>query len=433
MMLLQIWRDMRASLWFVPGLCVLFAVGLAVALVQADSSLKFDWLEDWPLLFGAGAAGARSLLATVASSMITIVGVVFSITIVALSLTSSQYTSRVLRNFMRDRANQLVLGVFVGIFAYCLVVLRTIRGGDEGAFVPPLAVLVGLVLAFVGIGVLIYFIHHISTSIQAAHILAGAADETLHAIRRLLPRGIGDESALLEFEADESGKVWRSVAAHTTGYLQSIDMDGLVAFAAKRRTVARMEHKIGQFVIEGSPLTSVLAAAEPDAADRKLLVSFVAIGRQRTVDQDPAFGVRQIVDVALKALSPGINDTTTAVMSVNYLTAILVEVTQRRMDAHRRGEDGDIRLLTGEPSYDTFVAESLDQIRQSAAGNVAVLDALLGALEALASRTSSTARRLVLLEHARAVTELSVRSVPAPRDQRRLDQKSKRVLKLLTS
>lgn len=433
MKLLQIWRDIRSSLWFVPSLCVLFAVGLAVALVQAGNSLKSDWLEDWPLLFGAGAAGARNLLATVASSMITVVGVVFSITIVALSLTSSQYTSRVLRNFMGDRANQVVLGVFVGIFAYCLVVLRTIRGGDEGAFVPSLAVLFGLVLAFVGIGVLIYFIHHVSMSIQAAHILAGAADETLHTIRRLLPNGIADEDAPLQLKADESGRVWRSVAAHTTGYLQSVDMDGLVTLAAKRRTVARMEHKIGQFVIEGSPLISVQAAAEPDTADRKLLVSFVAIGRQRTIEQDAAFGVRQIVDVALKALSPGVNDTTTAVMSVNHLTAILVEVTQRRIDAHRRGEDGNIRLLTGETSYDAFVAESLDQIRQSAAGNVAVLDALLVALEEIAGRTSSSARRLVLLEHARAVTELSVRSVPAPRDQRRLDERSKRVLKLLST
>jgi len=168
-LVLQHWlQEMRASFWFVPAVIVLGAVGLAAAVIGVDANVKLRFVEAWPLLFGAGAAGSRGLLTAVASSMITVAGVVFSITIVALSLTSSQYTSRVLRNFMRDRINQVVLGVFVGIFAYCLVVLRTIRGGDEGAFVPSFAVLGGLLLAFVGIGFLIYFIHHIALSIQAS-------------------------------------------------------------------------------------------------------------------------------------------------------------------------------------------------------------------------------------------------------------------------
>jgi uncharacterized membrane protein len=431
MYLLQLWRNIRASLWFVPGLFVLLAVALAVALVQIDSYLNFDWLDDWPLLFGAGAAGARSLLATVASSMITVVGVVFSITIVALSMASSQYTPRVLRTFMRDTGNQLVLGAFVGIFAYCLVVLRTIRAGDEGAFVPPLAVLVGLALAFVGIGVLIYFIHHISTSIQAAHILANAAAETLRSIRRMFPKGIGDDDGEIVMEQDGTGRIWQTFAVPETGYLQSFDSDGLVGFAAKRQTVLRMEHKTGQFVIQGSPLASVLAAAAPDEAEREQIRSFVAIGRQRTIEQDAAFGIRQIVDVALKALSPGINDTTTAVMSVNYLTAILMELTQRRIECYCRGEDGEIRLLTGGPSYESFVAESFDQIRQNAAGNVVVLDTLLGTIEELTKRTSSSARLGVLAEQAEAMTELCVRSVPAPRDRERLKERSRRVSQLL--
>lgn len=431
MMLLQAWRNIRASLWFVPGLCVMFAAGLAVVLVQIDDARNFEWLQDWPLLFGAGAAGARGLLETVASSMITIVGVVFSITIVALSLASSQYTSRVLRNFMRDTSNQLVLGAFVGIFAYCLVVLRSIRGGDEGAFVPSLAVLVGLALAFVGIGLLIYFIHHISTSIQAAHILAGAAAETLLAIERLFPKGIGDD-AKTGMEQDDTGRTWRTVDVPATGYLQSIDAEGLISLAAKRQTVIRVERETGEFVIKGSPLASILTATAPGTADEDLIASSVAIGKQRTVEQDAAFGIRQIVDVALKALSPGINDTTTAVMSVNYLTAILVELTQRPIDSERFAEDGALRLLTNGPTYESFVAESFDQIRQNAGGNVAVLDTLLGAVEQLAKRTSSAARLSVLAEQAQAMNEQSLRTVPAPRDRQQLETKSQRVLGLLS-
>ncbi len=169
------WQEKRSSFWFVPALMVLDAVVLATVLITVDATVDLHAVERWPLVFGAGAAGARGLLTAVAGSMITVAGVVFSITLVALSLTSSQYTSRVIRNFMRDRVNQIVLGVFVGIFAYCLVVLRTIHGGDEGAFVPALAVLAGLILAFVGIAFLIYFIHYISMSIQASSIIARAA------------------------------------------------------------------------------------------------------------------------------------------------------------------------------------------------------------------------------------------------------------------
>ncbi|MGH8007518.1 MAG: DUF2254 family protein, partial [Candidatus Binatia bacterium] len=152
----HLWRKARDSFWFLPTLLVLGALVLAAALIEADGWFEPRTFERWPRLFGSGAAGARGLLTTVASSMITVAGVVFSITLVVLSLVSNQYTSRVLRNFMRDRVTQSVLGAFVGIFAYCLVVLRTIRGGDEGAFVPSLAVLVGLLLGLVGVAVLIY-------------------------------------------------------------------------------------------------------------------------------------------------------------------------------------------------------------------------------------------------------------------------------------
>jgi len=179
------WQLMQASFWFLPALMVVDAVVLAVLLITLDMNVDLHLAARWPLLFGAGAAGARGLLTTVASSMITVAGVVFSITLVALSLNSSQYSSRVIRTFMRDCVNQWVLGVFLGIFAYCLVVLRTIRGNDEGAFVPALAVLTGLLLAFIGIAVLIHFIHHIATSIQASSIIATAARETLASVDHL--------------------------------------------------------------------------------------------------------------------------------------------------------------------------------------------------------------------------------------------------------
>ena len=187
------WQSIRSSFWFVPALMVVDTVVLAILLITLETSLDLHLVGPWPLLFDAGAAGARGLLTTVASSMITVAGLVFSITLVALSLTSSQYSSRVIRNFMRDRVNQWELGVFLGIFAYCLVVLRTIREGNEGAFIPTLAVLVGLILAFIGIAALIHFIHHIATSIQASSIVGTAAQETLAAVDHLFPEAWGED------------------------------------------------------------------------------------------------------------------------------------------------------------------------------------------------------------------------------------------------
>jgi uncharacterized membrane protein len=426
----QLWLETRYSFWFLPALHVLAAVVLALVLVEADGWLPPDTFERWPRLFGSGAEGARGLLTTVASSMITVAGVVFSITLVALSLASSQYTSRVLRNFLSDRFTQSVLGAFVGIFAYCLVVLRTIRGGNEGPFVPSVAVLVGLLLGFVGIGVLIYFIHHISTSIQASHILAAATGETLRAVDVLFPEGVGEEGTAGAPEAVAAGGAWHPVAAVRTGYIQSLDTTGLLAFASQRRTVVRMERRVGQFVIEGEPLAAVLDVA-PSEDDRLRLRGLYAVGRQRTVEQDAAFGVRQIVDVALKALSPGVNDTTTAVMCIDHLTAILARLSERRIESSHRSQDGELRLLTRGPTYADLVSEAFDQIRENAGGNVAVLAGLLGALVRLGGRTRSPRRRAVLLEHARAVAELGERSLSAPRDRRRVADISARALESL--
>lgn len=426
----QTWETVRSSFWFLPGLMVLSAVGLGVTLVEVDGRLGEHVFQRWPRLFGAGAAGARGLLATVASSMITVAGVVFSITIVALALASSQYTSRVLGNFMRDRVTQTVLGVFVGIFAYCLVVLRTIRAGDDSEFVPSVAVLVGLLLAFVGIAMLIYFIHHIATSIQVTHILATVANETLRAVDRLFPKGVGDDEEA-EPEPGRAGQVWHCVPVVTTGYIQSLDTARLLDLACEWQAVVRMERAVGQFVIEGTPMASVLRVAALKEEELHRVGLLYAVGRQRTVENDAGFGIRQIVDVALKALSPGINDTTNAVMCVDYLTAILLRLTDRQIPSCYRSEDGELRLLTPGPTYADMVGDAFDQIRQNAGGNLAVLEGLLGSIELLASRTTPPQRRRVLLEHALAITELSRRSVPAPRDRQRIDDRSARTIESL--
>ena len=417
------WVDKRTGFWFVPAVMVLDAVVLATVMIIVDATLDLHVVERWPLLFGAGAAGARGLLTAVASSMITVAGLVFSITIVALALTSSQYTSRVIRNFMRDRVNQEVLGVFVGIFAYCLVVLRTIRGGDEGAFVPSLAVLTGLVLAFVGIAFLIYFIHHISMSIQAASIIAAAAQETITAVDHLFPEELGEEVKNCGPEMSLADHTWFGVPARETGYIETINTDALLVVAREHGTILRMERGIGEFVVEGTPLVSVVDPGGLDEETMAELIGAYVISRHRTVDQDAAFGIRQIVDMAMKALSPGINDTTTAVMCVDYLAAILVRLAARRIVTPHRLDQGKLRLITRGPSFESLLAEAFDEIRQNAAGNVAIMSRMLGALQTIASMTTNPSRRRALCEQVQCIADLAGRTIESPYDRARFENR----------
>ena len=214
-----------------PGLLVLLGIGLALGLIQLDLIFA-DTLrgKTWQPWLNTGAEGARGMLTAIASSMITVAGVAFSITIVTLSLASSQYTPRILRNFMRDQANQVVLGAFVAIFAYCIVVLRTIRGGAEangGGFVPLLAVAFAVLLALLSIGCLVFFIHHVAASIQASSILQDITRETRDAIEHLFPEKFDGAEENLPGEKTLRDRDWRPVGAEETGYLQHVNPDGL--------------------------------------------------------------------------------------------------------------------------------------------------------------------------------------------------------------
>ncbi len=421
-----LWSNLRSSLWFLPLLIVAASILLAVALIETDSSGTDRWLAQWPRLFGAGAAGARGMLSTIAGSMMSVVGVTFSMTLVALAMASSQYTSRILRNFMSSRLTQAVLGIFAGIFTYCLIVLRTIRGGDEGAFVPNLAVFFGFVLAVGGVGVLIFFIHHVASSIQASSIIASVAEETIQAIDRLFPKQLGH--ALGEADADPSprdltGWKWQPVLAGQSGYIQYVDNAALLRLATGHKTVVRMERGIGAFVVQNTALVSLGLENPPDPETTAALQDAFSLSRYRTLEQDAAFGIRQLVDVALKALSPGINDTTTAVTCVDYLTTILARLAPQHIPASHRYEDGELRVIAIGPSFQSLLSEAFDQIRESAKGNLGIMLRMLGALQTIASLAASPSRRQALLEQVEGIAELAKRTIDSPHDRTRFESR----------
>jgi len=433
MRLRQFWINLMASLWFIPGIIVLGAIWLAIGMVGLDLYFKPGLSETMPLIFGVGAEGSRSTLSTIAGSMSTIAGVVFSITIVALSLASNQYSPRVLRNFMSDRMNQSVLGVFIGIYVYCLLVLRTIRENGE-EFIPTFAVLTGVVLALVGMGFLIFFIHHIAASIQAAHILASISKETLRAIEHAFPETLADgEDDTIDGDIGFIAwpTQWQPVPARRSGYIQTVDIGALFAAAKKGRMVIRMERGTGEFVVEDTPLALIDGPDAPDVGIIRRINAAYRLDRQRTVEQDPAFGIRQLVDMAIKALSPGIYDTTTAVMCTHYLTVILVRLCRRRIGAPYRFEDGELRLIIRGASFEILLGNAINQIRSNAEGNVAVLTSLLHMLGAVADMTTSKPRLEMLRDQAAAVVETARRSIPAERDRAAVNSLTRRLVAML--
>jgi len=419
----QRWSNLRSSFWFIPSLIVVANIVFAAVLIKTDSFGSDRWLLQWPLLFGAGADGARQMLSTLAGSMMAVMGITFSMTLVALALAASQYTSRILRTFMGSRVTQVTLGLFAGIFAYCLVVLRTIHGGDV-EFVPGLAVFFALVLSLGSIGVLVFFIHHIASSIQASSIIASIAQDTFASTERLFPGKLGhgpdgdeDPDQVLKSLEEMS---WYPVPAAVNGYIQSVNNDALLRLARARKTIVRMERGIGAFVVQNTALASLALEEPPDQETIKALNDAFNVSRQRTVEQDPAFGIRQLVDMALKALSPGINDTSTAVMCVDYLTAILAQLVSRKFPASHRYDGDDLRVITIAPTFEGLLAEAFDQIRGSAIGNVGIMARMLSAIETLASLTDSPRRRRALHEQVLWIAELAGRTTESAHERERL-------------
>jgi uncharacterized membrane protein len=342
------WEDLRATYWAVPSAMAFAAVVLSIGVIQLDRAVTATVLDRLSWVYTGGPEGARAVLSTIAGSMITVAGVTFSITIVALPLASQQFGPRLLRNFLRDLGNQIVLGTFVSTFLYCLLVLRTIRGTDDSEFVPHLAVTLGVVLAMASLGVLIFFIHHVATSIQASRIIAKVAGDLERAAKHLFPERVGhadretaEQLAAASVRTSETGES-RIVRAHGPGYVQAIDGERLISVAAEQDAILRLHVRPGAFVRHGTALMTVTAAGSfaADWTDGTLR-SAVIVGDERTGTQDVEFYINQLVELAVRALSPGINDPATARSCIDRLEEALCDLAGRRFpSAARYDADG---------------------------------------------------------------------------------------------
>ncbi|HVS13085.1 MAG TPA: DUF2254 domain-containing protein [Thermoanaerobaculia bacterium] len=431
---------LRSSLWFVPATMMAASVLLAAAATQIASVRQAGRSLHW-----ISTDGARAILTTIAGSMITVAGVVFSITIVALSVASSQFGPRLLRGFMRDRLNQVVLGTFVSTFLYCLMVLLFVRRQDDGSGVPQLATALAVLLAVLGLAVLVVFIHHVSTSIQASGVIAAVVGELDQQLDRVIDQARGGETRPPAPRLLGQGT---PVESTRSDYLLGVDRESLVAWASERDVVVALEARPGDFLVEGDVLLRAHHSGDPsadppgdlsaeppaDPFDEEALDEAreaFAFGERRTAEGDPLFPIEQLVEIAVRALSTGINDPITAVACVHRLRAALCRLASHgEAPSVHCDEDGRPRLITRELRFADYLASALDPLRVHGARSPIVVEALLELLESLAARVPAT-EDAGLAEHLAALRAAAESDLAHERDRQRVREQAAKLKRAL--
>lgn len=397
------------TFWLLPGASVIVGILTGVGFVAIDrSNVVPQWLIDSVWLYNGGATGARTLLGAVASSTIGVAGTVFSITIAALSLAAGQMGPRLLRNFTRDRGNQLTLGIFLGTFSYALMVLRSVRTQSEGLFVPHLALSISILLAFVCVGTLVFFVGHMAGRINVDTVVDLVSDDVHNAIERLMLREAQPEPPTAAF--------WRDATAVTDerrGYLQQLDENRLADWAAEHGTVIRLLIRPGDFVFPGA---AIAALTKPVEGADVVIRDTTALGGQRVSSSDLEFAIRQLVEVAVRALSPGINDPHTAISILDRLGASLCAAMPLHLASGVTFRNGQPALVRPCIDYDGLVDAMFHLIRQNAAGSAAVLIRMLEVLTSVAGCERNPTRLAVLQRHADLIRGDAERDVSTPSD-----------------
>ena len=405
-------HDVRTTFWVLPGALASTGALAAFWAVKAEGAA---WLPDrlLDLLYQGGESGARTLLGAIATSTIGVTGTLFSITIAALTLASSQMGPRLLDNFTRDRGNQVVLGVFLGTFAYCLVVLRHVRGGEDDLFVPRLALAGAMLLAGLCVALLVYYVQHMSSRINI--------DTVIDLVRRDFFAALDAQTKPAQAHPapsqDDIDLDWSEaspVCDRRNGYLQELEAADLADWLQSQGGRMRLLVRPGDFIMSGGYVALVWPPQLAGAQDA--VVDATALGAKRTSGADLEYSARQLVEVAVRALSPGINDPMTAIAVLDQLGSALCRVSSRAFVTGVTVREGRVVLIRPVSDYAGLVDVSFDMIRQSAAGVPAVLIRMLEVLALVAEQERDPARLEVLVSHAQKIQVDGRRSLNNPAD-----------------
>jgi uncharacterized membrane protein len=385
----QIVHDLGSGLLFRPTVITAAITLVGLGLVELERhDVIARWEGGW--FFRNDPGSASMVLGAIAGSMMSVVSIVYSVLLVALSLASVQFSPRILGTFVRDRVSQRTLGVFIGTFTYCLLVMRAIDA--DPPWVATWAVALGFLLGLTCLGFLIYFIHHIATGIQVNNIVERIATETEEVLAEVYPHGERPE-------APPPAESTASVVADRAGYLQLVDYDGLASIAREHAVVVHLTVEPGDFVARGAELARLSGRDLATAAVDGCASSF-DLGATRTMQQDAAFGFRQLVDIALKAISPAVNDPSTAATCIDRIGALLAEAARRRPGPLVISDRGAVRVVAPQPSFSELADLAFNQLRQYGRGDLSVSIRLLGAIERAARACDDPLYLAALARHA---------------------------------
>ena len=393
-----------ANFWMIPFFSLLLGAGLAFLNFYLDKTLYSRHIE-FPQLFlyFNNSQNIRTLLSVSATSILGVAGVSFSITIASLTLASQQFGPRLLRNFMLDRFNQLVLGCFIGTFLYCFLMLQFTSSMDLEKNTPFISMVGLLILVILCLLLLVFFIHHIAVAIQADSVISDVDHELVSKMKSIFPDVYekNPQPIKLKITEDLDHKFktqGQKIHAESSGYLQALDMENLIIYVTDNDCAVKFIVKPGEFIIQNSVIAYFLKSDinEKDNIEKDINAKLL-IGIKGTAEQDPEFAIRQLVEVAVRALSPGINDPFTAVSCINRLANNIAYLMERQFPVeHHIDESGHLRIQLKPFTFNGIVEASFNQIRQHSENDVAVTIHLLRTLHKLIlqARTSEQAEAL---------------------------------------
>jgi len=408
----NIWFALRGSLWFVPFLMSLGGFALAYVSLTAETGMAMQAIRGSWWMFSGDAAGASDLMSTLLSSMITMTTLAVSITMIVLSLAASQLGPRLIRSFMSDKTTQIVLGVFAMTIAYLLLVRRTIVEGLDPAATPHLAVTLGSALTLGSIFILFYFVHHLAVSLVSNNVVHRVACDLRASLDRLLPR-----KAVAGIAATAAATDAARVGLDKEGYVQAVAFARLVDAARRADAVLHLEFRPGHFLVRSRPS---LAVSPPSALTGRLkseIEGAIVVGAERTATQDIEYSIRHLVEIGLRALSPGVNDPFTAQTVLDHLGAALAEIFARsEQSGTHRDSDGAVRVVAPVSDVKGMIEASFNQLRQAGADHPAILIHLFDVLGGLAPHAASADQRTALASQAEAALRAARGSAADPFD-----------------
>lgn len=415
-----LWEELSASFWFIPILMLLISIGSAIGFIYLDSQIQYYPEGILKHLLPATVDSARSILSIIAGAMIGVAGTVFSITLVILTLASSQLGPLLVRNFMYDKLNQVVLGSYVSSFVYCLIILSSIKENESFQFVPAISVLAALASAIAGIILLIIFIHHVSMSIQSDKVISDISEAMSKSVRKLFPEEIGREKEKPAPDINVLKKEYaykQDIKCYKSGYLQSVDGDGIMNIAEENDCAIILHHRPGDYLVQNMILGEVLCNEECSKKTREMIQNDFIVGKIRTPQQDAEFSIHQMVEVASRALSPGVNDPYTAIACIDNLTSVMCYLTRAEFPSpYRYNSEGKLRIIADNHNFSGMLNAAFNQIRQYGKGSPSVLIRLMEAMNTISTFAKNKKQQEFIVQHAEMIMNAAEKAFSEKRD-----------------